>query len=110
MIVTPGEIYVADIFEGGMRPVIILTREQLNRGSLYLAVPVTSSRVHERKRYANYIFLPAGSGGLREDSVAVTHLIQPVRQDALQARWGQIRETLFAQVQLGVAWSIGMMT
>lgn len=54
MIVTPGEIYVADIFEGGTRPVIILTREQLSRGGLYLAVPVTLSRVHERKRYANY--------------------------------------------------------
>jgi mRNA interferase MazF len=109
MIVAPAEIYLADIFEGGTRPIIILTREQLNRGGLYLAVPVTSSRVHERKRYANYVFLPAGAGGLREDSVAVTHLVQPVRQDALQSRWGQLPESLFAQVQLGIAWSIGMM-
>jgi mRNA interferase MazF len=105
----PGEIYVADIFEGGTRPIIILSREQLNRGGLYLAVPVTASRVQERKRYANYVFLPAGSGGLREDSVAVTHLVQPVRQEALQTRWGQLSDALLAQVQLGIAWSIGLM-
>ena len=75
----PGEVHLADIFEGGTRPVVIVSREQLNRGSLFLCVPLTSSRVDERRKYANYVFLPAGTGGLREDSVAVAHLVQPVR-------------------------------
>jgi mRNA interferase MazF len=101
--VAPGEIYVADIFEGGTRPVIVVSREQLNRGDLYLAVPITSSRVQERKRYANYVYLPAGSGGLREDSVAVTHLVQPVRGKALLTRWGQLSDATMAQVLLGIA-------
>jgi mRNA-degrading endonuclease toxin of MazEF toxin-antitoxin module len=108
MTVAPGEIYLADIFEGGTRPVIIVSREQLNRGGLFLAVPVTASRVQERKRFANYVYLPEGSGGLREDSVAVTHLAQPVREEALQARWGQLSVAQLAQVVLGIAWSIGL--
>jgi mRNA interferase MazF len=106
--VVPGEIYVADIFEGGTRPVVIVSREQLNRGDLYLAVPITASRVQERRRYANYVYLPAGSGGLREESVAVTHLVQPVRSDTLKARWGQLSDATMAQVLLGIAWSIDL--
>lgn len=89
MSVSPGDVYLADIFEGGTRPVIVVSREQLNRG---LVVPVTSSRVGERRRYANYVFLPAGAGGVRDDSVAVTHLVQPVRLEMLRDKWGQISE------------------
>ena len=94
MSVVPGEIHLADIFEGGTRPVIIVSRAQLNRGGLYLAVPVTSARVEERRRYANYVFLPAGTGGLRDDSVAVTHLVQPVRSEMLREKWGQDHRAL----------------
>lgn len=61
MTVHPGAVYLADIFESGTRPVVIVSREALNRGVLYLAVPITSSRVEERRRYPNYVFLPAGA-------------------------------------------------
>ncbi len=102
----PGEVYLADIFEGGVRPVVIVSREQLNRGGLFLAVPTTSSRVTERRRYRNYVSLTAGTGGLREDSVAVTHLVQPVRTAFLRDRWGALSEEMIHQVLLGIAWSI----
>jgi mRNA interferase MazF len=106
--IVPGDVYVADIFEGGTRPVIIVSREQLNRGGLYLAVPVTAARVEERRRYANYVFLPAGAGGLRDDSVAVTHLVQPVRSGMLREKWGQLSQALMQQVLVGIAWSIDL--
>ena len=50
--VLPGEIYLADIFEGGTRPVVIVSRAELNRGTVYLCVPLTSSRVAERRASA----------------------------------------------------------
>jgi mRNA interferase MazF len=106
--VLPGEVHLADIFEGGTRPVVIVSREELNRGALYLAVPITSSRVDERRRYPNYVYLPSGAGGLRQDSVAVTHLVQPVRTEFLRARWGALSEPLLEQVLVGIAWSISL--
>lgn len=48
MSVIPGEVYLADIFEGGVRPVAVVSREQLNGGGLYLTVPITSARDTER--------------------------------------------------------------
>ncbi len=104
----PGEVHLADLFEGGLRPVVIVSREQLNRGTLYLGVPVTSARVEERRRYGNYVFLQAGAGGLRVDSVAVAHLIQPVRTDLLRERWGSLPETSMQRILLAIAWSVGL--
>lgn len=108
MSVLPGEVHLADVFEGGLRPVIIVSREVLNRGSLFLCVPVTSSRVAERRRYANYVFLPAGTGGLRDDSVAVGHMIQPVRAEFLRERWGRVPDATLGRVLIAVGWSIGI--
>ena len=108
MTVLPGEVHLADLFEGGMRPVIIVSREQLNRGTLYLGVPVTSSRVEERRRYANYVFLSARAGGLRVDSVAVAHLVQPVRSEFLKERWGTLPDTALQRLLLALAWSVGL--
>jgi mRNA-degrading endonuclease toxin of MazEF toxin-antitoxin module len=104
----PGEVYLADIFEGGKRPVVIVSRDELGRGTIVLAVPVTSARVNERRRYPNYVFLPAGASGLRVDSVAAAHLVQPVRSDAIKERWGQLSAQQLEVLRVAVGWSIGL--
>jgi mRNA-degrading endonuclease toxin of MazEF toxin-antitoxin module len=50
--IRPGEIYMADFAEAGPHPVIILSREDLNRGRYALAVVCTSARfaIREPKR------------------------------------------------------------
>jgi mRNA-degrading endonuclease toxin of MazEF toxin-antitoxin module len=104
----PGELYLADIFVGGTRPVIVVSRLELSQGTTNLAVPVTSARVAERRRYANYVFMSAGTGGLKTDSVAAAHLIQPVRNDDLKGRWGEVSASLLEQIRVAVGWSIGL--
>lgn len=104
----PGEVHLADVFEGGQRPIVIVSREQLNRGTSFLCVPFTSARVAERRRYANYVFVPAGTGGLREDSVAVAHLVQPVRTESLTERWGALPDVTLQRILIAIAWSIGL--
>ncbi len=96
------------MFEGGTRPVVVVSREELNRGTIFLVVPITSSRASERRKYANYVFLPAGTGGLRVDSVAVAHLVQPVRAGDLDDRWGRLTESALQRVLVAIAWSIGL--
>jgi len=108
MTMLPGDVHLADIFEGGVRPVVIVSRAELNRGTLFLCVPLTSSRVAERRRYANYVFLARGAGGVRDDSVAVAHLVQPVRAELLRERWGTVPEATLRRVLVAIAWSIGL--
>jgi mRNA-degrading endonuclease toxin of MazEF toxin-antitoxin module len=85
-----------------------VSREQLNRGTLVLAVPITSSRIAERRRYGNYVFLRAGPGGLRADSVAAAHLVQPVRIEDLKEHWGRAPAPALNAIRVALAWSIGL--
>jgi mRNA-degrading endonuclease toxin of MazEF toxin-antitoxin module len=106
----PGEVYLADILEGGTRPVVVVSRPELSRGTVFLAVPVTSARLTERRRLKNFVFLAAGVGGLKADSVAAAHLIQPVRTEALKERWGVVSPALLEQIRVATGWSIGLVT
>lgn len=106
MSVLPGDVYQADVFEGGVRPVVIVSRPELNQGDLYLVVPITASRVQERRKYANYVYLAGGHGGLPSDSVAVAHLIQPLRSDFLRVHLGRLSDMQLQDVLLAIAWSI----
>ncbi len=82
-----GEIWQAVFHIGWERPAIVVSRNELNRGRLVLVVPCTSSRVKERARYANHVFIPSGIGGLTNDTIAQAHLLQPIlwHQDAYAA-------------------------
>jgi len=102
------EVFFADLFHGGKRPVVVVTRDALHRGEAVLVVPLTTSRVTERRRYRNYVFVPRGAGGVREDSVAVTHLVQPAEVALLRERWGALPPALLEAVVLGIAGSIGV--
>ncbi len=70
-----GEVWLASFQEGWERPAVIITRNELNKGRLILVAPCTSSRVDERRRLPNHVFLGKGEAGLPEDSVVQCHLI-----------------------------------
>ena len=50
----PGEVYFAD-FPGGPRPVIVVSRESLNRGIYLLIVPCTTSNYQLRSQIPNCV-------------------------------------------------------
>ena len=76
-----GEVWQVEFGKDLERPGIIVSRDELNHGRLLLTIPCTGSQVRERARYENHVFLPAGAGGLDKDSVAQTHLVQPVQRE-----------------------------
>lgn len=47
--IEPGEIYIADLDEAGPHPVLLVSREELNRGRCVVAVLITSARFPVRK-------------------------------------------------------------
>lgn len=51
--IRPGEIYMADFAEAGPHPVIVLSREELNRGRYALVVVCTSARFAVRSQLPN---------------------------------------------------------
>jgi len=68
--IRPGEIYMADFGPAGPHPVIVASREILNRGRYALVVPCTSSRFALRSTLSNCVPFRAGQFGFTVDCVA----------------------------------------
>jgi len=65
-----GAIYMANFGPAGPHPVIVASREALNRGRYALVVPCTSSRFAVRRKLANCVVFRAGEFGFTVDCVA----------------------------------------
>ena len=68
--IRPGEIYLADFAEAGPHPVIVMSREELNRGHYALVVVCTSARFAVRSQLPNCVPFRAGAFGFTTDCVA----------------------------------------
>lgn len=81
----PGELYYADLYEAGVRPVLIISREPLNRGGYAVVVPITSSHFDRRSHLPNCVPFRAGQFGLTKDSVAQCEAILSIERSQIDA-------------------------
>ncbi len=86
----PGEVYLA--FGGGdkYRPVLIVSREELNRGKYVVAVPFTTDNFKKRSAFPNCVAFRAEEHGLDEDCVAQAEGISVYLKDELDLEKGTI--------------------
>jgi len=66
-----GEIY--KLFAGAGnedRPVLVVSRDELNRGGRFIAVPFTSQHLETRRSLPNCVLFPKGAFGLWKECVA----------------------------------------
>jgi mRNA-degrading endonuclease toxin of MazEF toxin-antitoxin module len=68
--IRPAEVYMADFAEAGPHPVIVLSREELNRGRYALVVVCTSARYAVRSQLPSCVPFRAGDFGFTADCVA----------------------------------------
>lgn len=86
----PGEIYFADFVEGGPHPVIVVSREDLNRGHYALVVVCTSARFAVRRDLPNCVPFLAGQFGFTLNCVAQCENVLPVEKRHLDLDAGPI--------------------
>ncbi|MFO1019107.1 MAG: type II toxin-antitoxin system PemK/MazF family toxin [Planctomycetales bacterium] len=68
-----GEVYwLKPDATGKQRPVVIISREDLNGGHSLVGVPFYSQQLEKRTQQAWCVFFAAGEGGLTKDCVAKT--------------------------------------
>ena len=71
-------------------PVVIVSREDLNRGRWVVAVLVTSARYETRSRLPNCVGFQAGEFGLAKDCVAQAESIFSIRREELGTQIGSL--------------------
>lgn len=67
--VHPGELYWATLPHVPRHPVLVISRESLNRGKNVIVAMLTSARFDERRKFPNCVPIFAGSFGLTKDCV-----------------------------------------
>jgi mRNA-degrading endonuclease toxin of MazEF toxin-antitoxin module len=89
-VIRPGEIYWADLLQGGRRPVLVISRESLNRGSYVVIIALTTGRLTQRRSQPNCVFFRAGEFGLSADCVAQCETIASIAIAQLDISAGPI--------------------
>ena len=88
MALEPGHIFWALLEGPTRRPVIIVSREEFNRGSYVLVVPVTSRRVQERKELPGSVYFKPGDFGFTKECVAQAEALAQIHLDELDIESG----------------------
>jgi len=80
--------------QAGRRPVLVVSRERINQVlKVVNVIPLTSLKSPDRRIYPNEVLLPAGTGGLARDSLALCYQIRTLDKDRLSARLGEVTES-----------------
>lgn len=74
--ISPGEIYRADL-DVGRHKVVVVSREELNRGDKVLVALITSKRFAVRSTLPNCVPLRAGDFGMTADCVVQCENVFP---------------------------------
>jgi mRNA-degrading endonuclease toxin of MazEF toxin-antitoxin module len=77
----PGEIYLADFLDVGVHPVIVVSRDDLNRGGQAVVVVCTSARY---RTLPNCVAFQAGQFGLTKDCVAQCEQLLTIDKSEVQ--------------------------
>jgi mRNA-degrading endonuclease toxin of MazEF toxin-antitoxin module len=107
--IEPGEIYMADFGPAGPHPVIVISREELNRGRYALVVVCTSARFAVRRKLSNCVPFQAGEFGFTMDCVAQCENILSIDQaqiDLAAGPMGTLDETAFQKIIKAIGYVI----
>jgi mRNA interferase MazF len=91
-----GEVHLAaldpaeDSEQAGTRPVIIVSRDAINRASPVVIVVPCTSWTENRRIYPSQVVLRAPDGGLRSDSIALGEQVRTISKRRLVRCWGTL--------------------
>ena len=111
-----GEIYWAELEprsgseQRGRRPVIILSHDAFNEAPNWrsmIVVPCTTSDA-QRRRGPTVVDLPRGTGGLREDCVAICHQITTLDRAKLSQKIGVLPAAALRNIETAIRAAIDL--
>jgi len=84
--------------QAGIRPVIIVSREAINRYSSVIVVVLVTKAANVRRDYPNNVRLAKGDGGLTVDSVALGGQVRAIAKSRLLRCRGHLSAEAIRQV------------
>jgi mRNA interferase MazF len=103
MAVKRGEVWRADLSptrgteQSGARPVLIVQTDRANPHSPHTIIVPFTSRIRQRL-LPSHVLVPAGEGGLTQDSVVLTEQIRVIDHSRLLTKLGELTPARMAEV------------
>lgn len=103
MAVKRGEVWLADLSptrgteQAGVRPVVVVQTDRANPHSPHTIVVPFTSRIRQRL-LPSHVMVPAGEGGLTQDSVALAEQIRVIDHDRLIRLIGTLADVRMREV------------
>ncbi len=107
LLLTRGVIYTTQFEpirgheQGGTRPGLVVSREEMTAGSTLVVVPITRTRPDPAIERDYVVAIPrraSGTPGLRSDSFALCHQLRAVTKERLSEHIGQLDDELLLMV------------
>jgi mRNA interferase MazF len=98
-----GEVWKADLSptrgteQSGVRPVVVVQTDRANPHSPHTIIVPFTTRIRA-KLLPSHALVPAGEGGLTQDSVALCEQVRVVDQGRLLARLGDLSASRMQQI------------
>ncbi|GBF82224.1 type II toxin-antitoxin system PemK/MazF family toxin [Aphanothece sacrum] len=106
-----GDIYLANLTEGrgseqaGTRPVIIVQNNNINRFTrTVIVIPLTTNL--RRTQIPGTIIIPAGEGGLNQESVALCYQIIVIDRQRLRGYLGTLSDIYLQQLADAIRYTL----
>lgn len=78
--------------QAGTRPVLVVSRETVNRLLPIVCVVPLTVRKPGRRVYSTEVLLPAGAAGQPEESIAMAHQLRVISSRRLGQRYGTLSD------------------
>ncbi len=78
--------------QGKTRPAIVISNEEINRILPVVNILPITTKKPSRRTYPNETFLPAGTGGLKNDSLVLCYQVRTVDKNRLRKHVGKIED------------------
>jgi mRNA interferase MazF len=103
-----GDVFMANLApvegseQGGTRPVVVVSRDALNKVSPVVVICSITDAANKKKIYPSHVRVRAGSGGLTMESVVVCEQIRAISQTRLQRQMGSFDRTIMTSIEAAI--------
>jgi len=85
--------------QGGTRPVVVISRDAINRSSPVVVVAAITDAANKTKVYPSHVKVAAGVGGLTIDSIVICEQIRAISKTRLKRFLGKFDGVTLANIE-----------
>jgi mRNA interferase MazF len=100
-----GEVFMASLEpvegseQGGTRPVVIVSRDALNKFSPVVVICSITDAANKTKIYPSHVRVPAGTAGLKLDSIVVCEQVRAISKTRLRTQLGKFDKAVMTNIE-----------